>query len=189
MMRVPLILAVAVLSGCSAMSGFSGLAGSKSQLTCKAPDGVTCSSVSGNYANSLADNLPGQMPQTPAEAAGKKGEPSSHPLPDVNSYVSPRDLVTPSSGDPVRMAPLVLRVWFAPWEDRDGDLHDQHYVYTVVHTGKWLIDASRDAIANKYRPVFPLKGNAPAKEDPAATPEIPEGFGEAPAKPVNGAAE
>ena len=50
-------LALSVLgSGCTS---FSGLSGSKSGLACQAPDGVICTSVSGIYANSLADALPG----------------------------------------------------------------------------------------------------------------------------------
>lgn len=89
-------------------------------------------------------------------------------------YFSPRDLATPNSGDPIRMAPLVLRVWIAPWEDTEGDLHDQHYLYTVVHQGKWLIETNQQQIRDAYKPVFPLRGQEkPEEERPEAAGSMP----------------
>lgn len=57
------------------------------------------------------------------------------------------------SGTPIRSAPRLLRVWFAPWEDTDGDLHDQSYVYLPVDSGRWLIEHNRRRIQDNYRPV------------------------------------
>jgi len=37
----------------------------------------------------------------------------------------------------------VLRLWIAPWEDSDGDLHDASFVHVVVDTGRWLIERAR----------------------------------------------
>lgn len=148
---------VSMLAGCSS---FSGLAGSKSDLACKAPDGVICTSVSGIYANSLEDALPGQLNDPARNGTIKKATATDHqagaPISSDPPAYSPRVLVTPESGDPLRQSPLVLRVWIAPWEDTDGDLHDQHYVYMVVNNGKWLIESNQQAIHNAYRPVFPL---------------------------------
>lgn len=155
---------VSLLAGCSS---FSGLSGSGSNLACKAPDGVTCTSVSGIYANSLDEGLPGQQPKGESAGSKKKEPGASDKVAPPSPYFSPRDLATPNSGDPIRMAPLVLRVWIAPWEDTDGDLHDQHYLYTVVHNGRWLIESNRQAIQNAYKPVFPLKGKTPVDPDDA----------------------
>ena len=54
-MRVGILAMVACLSitGCSMV----GLDAQKS-FTCKAPPGINCSSLSGVYANAVADNLP-----------------------------------------------------------------------------------------------------------------------------------
>lgn len=174
---VRLLIAVAVsaaLAGCSSL-GFSGLAGSRTELNCKAPDGVLCSSVSGTYANSVAGTLPGQLPTKAGEAKAEAGLIPVAALP----VVSPADMATPTSGDPVRVAPRVLRVWIAPWEDSDGDLHDQHYIYTVVQKGKWAIETTQDAITSQYRPVFPLKGvNAPPRDGVQGdNVQVDEGFG------------
>ena len=56
--RVALVLlaAAALLAGCSA----SGL-DAKTSFACKAPDGVTCMSVSGVYETSRQNALPGQL--------------------------------------------------------------------------------------------------------------------------------
>ena len=43
------------LTGCAGT--LTGLEG-ESKFACKAPDGVTCSSLSGIYANAVANNLP-----------------------------------------------------------------------------------------------------------------------------------
>lgn len=184
---MPLVAALA-LSGCSSFSSmFSGLSGSTVEHACKAPDGVSCSSVSGNYANAVAGNLPGQKAVTviaPTAPQLQSDKPTAQTVESATEtqpadstdqvFFSPRDIAAPRSGDPVRMAPLVLRIWFAPWEDADGDLHDQHYVYAVMHHGKWLIEANRQAVMNAYRPVYPLNG---AAEKTTPKQDIPAGFG------------
>ena len=172
--HLSLVAVTLLTAGCSS---FSGLSGSKSELACKAPDGVICTSVSGIYANSLAEALPGQQqpkPQDkPSQDAGSKDSRDGATMPPPG-YFSPRDLATPNSGDPIRMAPLVLRVWIAPWEDTDGDLHDQHYLYTVVHQGKWLIETNQQQIRDAYKPVFPLRGKEkPEVERPVADDAMP----------------
>lgn len=181
-MRIAYLSLAAMTLMSAGCSSFSGLAGSKSSLACEAPGGVICSSVSGIYANSLAEALPGQQPQpqdkSSKDAGGKQAKDAATAPP--TGYFSPRDLTTPNSGDPIRMAPLVLRVWIAPWEDTDGDLHDQHYLYTVVHQGKWLIESNQQQIRDAFKPVFPLKGNNQSSE------ERPEGASILPATPARG---
>ena len=61
------VLVPAILGGCaSTMSGFDG----GSQFACKAPDGVTCSSLSGVYANAVANNLPALRKDGMGDAKG-----------------------------------------------------------------------------------------------------------------------
>jgi conjugal transfer pilus assembly protein TraV len=54
-------------------------------------------------------------------------------------------------------------MWVAPWEDEDGDLHDQSYLYTVVEKGRWVVEANQAAIRKGFAPVFavskPPQGN------------------------------
>ncbi len=128
------------LAGCTGMSGYDA----KSSFSCKAPDGVLCESMSGIYANALHQNLPGQRVQNKQ----KKGKLAKATLPTKGVVTQ-----TISSGMPIRSAPRILRVWFAPWEDSDKDLHDQHYVYVLVDAGHWRVEHYQQRIQKIYRPV------------------------------------
>lgn len=132
--------AVVALSGCSSMSGFDA----KSEFACKAPDGILCESMSGIYANAQAKNLPGQRVNARGEAPVELSQAKA------GSNVMTKPIY---SGTPIRSAPRLLRVWFAPWEDTDGDLHDQSYVYLPVDSGRWLIEHNRRRIQDNYLPV------------------------------------
>lgn len=160
----------ALFTGCA--STMSGLGESSSSFACKAPEGVTCKSVTGIYSNAAQHSLPAQMSKSKDTAAVKVEE---KPV-KLNSYyddkargqqlallnpskanelskMPPSLMTTPQSGDPIRSLPLTLRIWLAPWIDADGDLHDQHYVYSTVHNGEWLIEANQAAIKDKYKAV------------------------------------
>lgn len=122
---------------CGSMSGLDA----SSSFSCKAAPGV-------NFANpSVAFKKHGWQPAIPApgrkrnEDTGWREE--AYGAPRNDSKVSPRDMNAQYSGMPVRQPPLVLRVWMAPYEDEGGDLHDQSYFYTMVHSGKWMIEANR----------------------------------------------
>lgn len=141
------------LAACGSLSGLDA----KDQFACKAPDGILCESMTGIYANAQAKNLPGQRVSHGATAT----EPADAPPAAAGSGVLTKPIY---SGTPIRTAPLVLRVWIAPWEDTDGDLHDQSYLYMPVDSGKWLIEHNRRRIQDAYRPVRP-----PASQTPAAT--------------------
>lgn len=138
------VLLTVSLSSCA--SNLSGLGGD-AQFACKAPDGVTCSSLSGVYANAVADNLPSQR------NTEKSGQPGSVATPSVKQEAV---IVgsAPSSGDPIRTQPKMLRIWVAPWEDNEGDLHDQSYIYVMADPGRWVIEHHQMRIADRYRPTF-----------------------------------
>jgi conjugal transfer pilus assembly protein TraV len=83
--------------------------------------------------------------------------------PSSDSYkhaFSPVALTVPSSGDPIRLPPLVLRVWVAPWEDTDGDLHDESYFYAVINRGSWMIEANQEQIRDQFKPLYPLQSKS-----------------------------
>ncbi|RQV00111.1 type IV conjugative transfer system protein TraV [Burkholderia cenocepacia] len=153
------------LTGCS----FSGYDAS-SQFACKAPEGVLCSSMSGIYANAMAHNLPDQRVHTGAGAttnialgsyAGDSSQASSasgaavggNARPVVGAAgILPKAL---DSGAPVHTASREMRIWFAPWQDADSDLHDQEYVYLIVDPGHWSIAHNQQRIQAAFRPVMP----------------------------------
>ena len=143
-MRQVLGLAAIVALGLTGCAGtLTGLEG-ESKFACKAPDGVTCSSLSGIYANAVANNLPALRKE-------RKGR-SAFCDPTKEGAITGQ---AASSGDPLRMQPKVLRIWIAPWEDTDGDLHDQSYLYVVANPGRWAIEHSQRQIVDRYRPDLP----------------------------------
>ncbi|TWI69291.1 conjugal transfer pilus assembly protein TraV [Pseudoduganella lurida] len=151
-MRTPsasivLAAAIASLAGCQAISG---LQGSTPRFACKAPDGVTCTSVSGVYANLEQRARPPAQPSLPTAAA-----PNGHTL---------LPLAPARAGQPLRSEPRVLRIWIAPWIDDEGTLHDQSYLYTQIDAGRWLIgEVRKEAAAPALRRADPVAapGSAP----------------------------
>jgi conjugal transfer pilus assembly protein TraV len=167
-----------MLSGCMSMSGLSG----SSSYACKAPDGVTCDSVSGTYANAVQNNLPNQRrsagatPGTPQAARATEGIAGAAAAGTAGAAAS-RIAVSPSSPPsptamPLRSSARILRLWFKPWEDADRDLHDQGYVYVRVDDGQWLVEHAQRQIRDAYAPLRPPprpSGGATDLRDPRSS--------------------
>ena len=161
--------------------------GRQFQYACKAPEGVTCDSVSGTYANALQNNLPEPASPTAPPAASAA---ASAALPAPGTLALPRRSAqrpAPPSGDapatrPRRCArrPRILRLWIKPWEDADRDLNDQGHVYVQVDNGQWLVDHVQRQIRDAYAPLRPPPQAAPrpandAERTRATTPPPPAG--------------
>jgi conjugal transfer pilus assembly protein TraV len=164
--RAATLAGLSLLAGCMNLSGLSG----SSSYACKAPDGVTCQSVSGTYANAVADNLPAQRQRAvaPPAVAGASASAASAPRSEP-----------PSAGaTPLRSPPRILRLWFKPWEDADRDLYDQGYVYVQIDAGRWLVEHSQRAIREANAPVRAPAARAPEPppRDAATRPQRPAGL-------------
>lgn len=164
------------LAGCMNMSGLSG----SSKYSCAAPEGVACDSVSGTYTNALHNNLPSQ------QASASRSEPrEGTPEPSASSVRqpiagAPRSIADGSAESgpalALRSQARVLRLWTKPWEDVDGDLWDQGYVYVQVDAGRWQIDHVRQRIRDQYAPLRPpptpastsIPAGAPLSAEPEA---------------------
>ncbi len=154
------------LSGCASMSGLDAT----DTYGCRAPEGVSCISVSGTYANSNPGGRLSRSPSAPAK--------SSADAPRVYGAASvaiPQPAAPGSTSDAIRSKPRLLRVWIAPWEDSDGDLHEEGYVHMVVDNGRWLIEhvrpTARSNVDGVARPVAPAADASPSK--PEAQPISP----------------
>lgn len=141
------------LGGCTSLSGLSG----SSDYACKAPEGVTCDSVSGTYANAIHNNLPSQRARRPAVAGpGDGAAPMRSAAPAVASAASATTVAAPAAlTSPLRSSARILRLWFKPWEDADRDLYDQGYVYVQIDAGQWLVDHAQRQIRDAYAPLRP----------------------------------
>ncbi len=174
-----LIFALA-LSGCaSTLSGVGGADG----YACKAPEGALCTSVSGVYANANQGMpKPAKTPEHPFQTVTPVIYDATSTAPDKSAALI---------GGPIRSNPRVLRLWIAPWEDADGDLHEAALVHVVVDTGRWLIEhvrpAARTRLDGVEAPVSSAQDPAPAKA-PGDTPQAPTRLPMPPAGWSSGAA-
>ena len=168
-LRLSAVCLLLPLAACMNMSGLGG----ESKYACKAPDGVACDSGSGTYANALHNNLPSQQAQRSARRQKEAFEesPSSKVGRAISSATANASgmAVTPS---PLRTQARILRLWIKPWEDADGDLYDQGYVYVQVDNGQWQIDHVQGQIRDVYAPLKPPPKPATeaATEPGASTP-------------------
>lgn len=163
-----------LLGGCaSTMSGLGG----EGSYACKAPVGSQCTSVSGVYANSIHGQPPASAFPKPAK------EPTSTA---AAATVASASTAAPGLGAPpsaLRSQPRVLRLWIAPWEDADGDLHEASVVHVLVDTGRWLIErvlpANRqrvDAVRPPIPSAAPASGPSAAHEPAPSTETAPNRF-------------
>lgn len=150
-----LLLLPLSLTGCAG-TALTGLPDAQSSATCPAPKGAHCMPMGEAYRRSLAGGAPTDVPAgAPAPALGAVSA----------AYVPP------APGMPLRSAAMQMRVWIAPWEDQQGALHDQAYVYVQVHSGRWVIDAARERAAQPFRRVSaPLQADTKPQADAAPLP-------------------
>ena len=166
--------------GCANITGLDG----KSDYACKAPDGVKCDSVSGNYYNSVQNNLPAQRrssaPRSGVEVPAATPARQEASLKIATAARSAATAETQAYGAaPLRAAPRVMRLWIKPWEDADRDLNGEALVYVQVDNGRWLVDHVQRQAREPYSPVRPGKlppattakagAAAPADDGPSIT--------------------
>lgn len=93
---------------------------------------------------------------------------------------SPASTTAPHAPATLRASPRVVRLWIAPWEDADGDLHEASFVHVVIDTGRWLIERVRPAPRARLDIALP-----PMRPTPSSAPDsgAPSPAGLAPTEP------
>jgi conjugal transfer pilus assembly protein TraV len=162
------MVSMGVLAGCSSITGLDG----SSQYACRAPEGVKCDSVSGNYYNALQNNLPAQRNPTGTSSPASLSDPQGAPPVRGSSRASASPIATavPTAAGaagsvegsvdlatPLRAGPRVLRLWIKPWEDADRDLNGESLVYVQVDNGRWLVDHVQRQAREPYAPIRPTR--------------------------------
>ena len=153
------------LAGCVKLSGMSG----SPRYACQAPEGVACQSVSGTYANTV-----GHQATRPSKAAtSAAGHASTSELPLATHAALSTTTASPD-GLPLRTAPRVLRLWIKPWEDADGDLHDQGHVYLQIDDGRWQLQHIQHAPRHLREAVAPVPPAQPLGTRASGLPPPPQ---------------
>lgn len=167
--------------------------GGTERFACEAPVGAQCTSISGVYANANAHgNVHSNVGSGLTGTADADRLPSHHantlsPLlqgfavstritpPEPLSDASASQLAIPTANTStapspasLRAPPRVVRLWIAPWEDTDGDLHEASLVHVVIDTGRWLIERVRPAARSRLDVARPPLGHSTT---PAPGPE------------------
>jgi conjugal transfer pilus assembly protein TraV len=154
--RGALIAAALCVAGCASLSGVGG----ESHYACPAPQGVRCGSVTANHLQSLPGDRPGRLA---AGAASESEQPhaAAEPAPGQTPPAATSDATTP-----LRSPPRILKLWVAPWADREGVLHDAAFVFVPVDHGRWLLRHGRPVTRLQDRLVPPSGAPAPAGSPP-----------------------
>lgn len=183
-----------ILGGCA--SSLTGVGGTE-RFACQAPVGAQCTSISGVYANTHRNNhlLPTHDARTvsflledfarsaqSAAAASPAGTsasaaPTTLPLAAVTASnaalttsITPTTTGTSPARATLRASPRVVRLWIAPWEDADGDLHEASFVHVVIDTGRWLIERVRPAARSRMDIAIPPVAPSPPTLSPPSSP-------------------
>ena len=123
-----------------------GLAGCASQpkYGCGVPEGVTCMPVSEVYERSLAGALPRRPAEPAVRRAGPGGDAQGAGARGPERPAARALVATVRPGSPVLEAPQPLRVWVNRWVDREGDLHDETYIYLRPRAARWRLAAQEE---------------------------------------------
>jgi hypothetical protein len=98
-----------------------------------------------------ASATPDSTPSNTTAVAASPREPSE----DIQFLNSTLPAAPFAIGDyqPLRSLPKVLRIWVAPFQDSDGDLHEEHRMYLQVDSGHWMIKHHEEEIRNAFAPL------------------------------------
>jgi len=124
-----LTASVLALNGCSYMGIGQG------DFSCPGGiDGVRCMSARQVYQATESSDYVKTASENDKSGASKPVGVLDHSNSSLKSQV-----VIPSIEQPVpiRTQAKVMRIWMAPWEDDDGDLHADGYLYTEIESRRW----------------------------------------------------
>ena len=141
-----LVLVLVVLTtGCSVFSL------GKSEFSCPGgTDGVHCKSTREIYKST--NNTDFVKPDNNTSNSDDKKT--------IHVNASPVPIPTIEQPIPIRTQPQVMRIWVSPWEDNDGDLHADGFIYTEIEERKWNLGGRFKSPNNV---ISPLKSKTPTK--------------------------
>ncbi len=160
---------------CTSVSGVYANAGqgARQLLGSDAPRAVGSGALGTPVADATSH---GPVVRSGAGAPAPKASPAeTRPAPAPASGATTVAPTAPSGAVPaqstaaLRTAPRVLRLWIAPWEDSDGDLHEASTVNVLIDHGRWLIERVRPA------PRGPRMGVTPPSAPSTAPTSAPAG--------------
>ena len=151
-----IIMSSLVLSGCGSVTGFSN---AFTDFGCQDASGKpSCRNISAVYEENNPDRVPAET--APKDTVGE--------ILTALELKENKDFVVITPVKPRRRADTVLRVWLAPYTDKEGDLHDQRYMYVKLQDGGWTTESVQELASQNRtsKPVYPLSASEePSKEE------------------------
>lgn len=148
MRQIKILLVLLLTTGCSSTLNTAGT----SEYSCPGVPGVMCKTPGQVYKMTEGDTL------NPSAL-----DPKMAPVKRINPVATISDANTPM---PIREPAKVMRVWIAPWTDKNDDLHWPSYVYTEIQRRKWSFGNPDFKAMNPVVPYKNLSAN-PAAQPPA----------------------
>ena len=117
-------------------SGCSWLGIGQSNYTCPGGvEGVRCMSARQVYqATESSDYV---KPAITGSEDEKLTTETATPVGVISQRTSQIAVPSIEQAVPIRTQAKVMRIWMAPWEDDDGDLHADGYLYTEIESRRW----------------------------------------------------
>lgn len=119
-------------------------------------EGVRCLSARQVYQATESSDYVKTISEEDKKGAGKS-TPMSSVQPNGSQVAVPR-IEQPV---PIRTQAKVMRIWMASWEDDDGDLHADGYLYTEIESRRWNLGERFKAPSTAISPLSiatPSKG-------------------------------
>ncbi|MDO8845339.1 type IV conjugative transfer system lipoprotein TraV [Methylicorpusculum sp.] len=141
---------VLLLNGCSFLSigqGDFSCPGGIEGVRCMSARQVYQATESSDYVKTLDENDKGSD-------SGSRGV-LAYSNATRNSQVAVPSIEQPV---PIRTQAQVMRIWVAPWEDDDGDLHADGYLYTEIESRRWNLG---ERFRSPGRAISPLSDRTP----------------------------
>ncbi len=146
-----MLAAACILPGC----GFMGIG--KSDFDCPGgAEGVRCMSARQVYqATESSDYV-----KTKAEKSEDNKKNNGTPVHFEQDRVSQVAVPRIDQPVPIRTQAKVMRIWMTPWEDQDGDLHADGFMYTEIESRRWNLG---DRFTSPSTAISPLSVATPSK--------------------------
>jgi len=148
---ITIALVSVALSGCASFG-----VGEKEYACPGRPDGVSCVSTTDLYDMTDGDDYEQRLEAARRKPGEDKREDAAKEAPV--RFAAPRGPkpVVPeleAGAVPIRTPARVMRIWVAPWETEDGDLHLAGTVYTEVEPRRWQVGLERPDVKQSIRPL------------------------------------
>ena len=165
------VLPIALLSGSALLTGCASSMGvGSSEFGCSGyPEGVQCMSTKDMYQLTEQPGTVtaeqaieyqrkiGKMPPDPFATDFSHGDEAKEHSSVRPAGVSQGHILSQSpindGAVPIRTRSEIMRIWVAPWESADGDLHVSGLVFTEIEQRRWNIGVSYEKGPVEIKPL------------------------------------